>query len=173
MGGFFACGRCQIGELAQIKRTLCHEFSKLETLNEYCVWLPFFQNGQLISGFPGNQTQKDRYMRSLPGMSLGREQIRQRGKPNCDGVSREAATVALRAVLKMDDPSELSRDETRELDIYISVSIRNATMTLGTWLFIQLRQFLSCCPLRAGLQATPSSWGKKSFIPSFLWAWGR
>lgn len=96
------------------------------------MWLPFFENGQLISGFPRKQTLRAQHVGCLPGMSLVRELIRQSTEFGCDGVSREAATVALRAVLKMDDPSEQSWVETGELGISISVSIINARWPWGS-----------------------------------------
>lgn len=40
--------------------------------------------------------------------ALGREQGPAEGEAGADGVCRKAALVTLRAVLKMDDPSELS-----------------------------------------------------------------
>lgn len=103
-----------------------------ETLNEYCVWISFFLNGWSCLGSLGSKLwDRDQHVGNLPGMPLEGSRIQQREKSSCDGASGEASNSDPSGSSKMNNPSEPSSVETRELGIYTSVSIRNVTWPWG------------------------------------------
>lgn len=101
-------GITQENRPTQVKRTLCHELCKLETLNEHLGDFHSLKTYNLFPASPGGRLwDRDEHWGVDKGCPWEERRIRQKEKPSCDGVLKEAVTVTLRAVLKMNDPSEL------------------------------------------------------------------